>query len=100
MEVDEQSKMLPGMASPAADGYGPALALPTLLSMFPPIKQPNLDGEEGDNSMSGVLSSPEGPGEEGRRDSMVVDMYNFGGEMPSTLANLFPNMERGNDQSK
>ena len=105
MEVDEQSRLLPGMASPAADGYGYALALPTLLSMLP-MRQPNLDGEEGDASMSGFLTSPERPGEEGRgkdesrRSSVAMDMNNFGGEMPPTLANLFPNMEGGGPQSK
>ncbi|KAL5502748.1 hypothetical protein EMCRGX_G009569 [Ephydatia muelleri] len=64
MEVEEQSKMLPGMASPAADGYGFALSLPTLMSMFPAGGHTDPDGEEGDASFSGLLTSPERPGDE------------------------------------
>eukprot|EP00731_Ephydatia_muelleri_P006564 Em0003g812a len=102
MEVEEQSKMLPGMASPAADGYGFALSLPTLMSMFPAGGHTDPDGEEGDASFSGLLTSPERPGDEvvGRegspRSSMAMDMSHFGGEMPPTLANLFSKTGEGN----
>lgn len=97
--------MLPGMASPAADGYGFALSLPTLMSMFPAGGHTDPDGEEGDASFSGLLTSPERPGDEvvGRegspRSSMAMDMSHFGGEMPPTLANLFSKTGEGN-QSK
>ena len=60
-EVKEQSKMLPGMASAAADGYSFALSRPTLMSMFPAGGQIDLNGEEGDAFFTGLMTSPERP---------------------------------------
>ncbi len=71
------------MASPAAIGYGPTLAMPTLFGMMPEMPSFS-EGESSqlDTSFTSALGlSPEG---EADRSSAA------GGEMPLSIANLFP----------
>lgn len=93
----QQSKNAPSIASPAAFGYGPALAMPTLTGMMP--EMPSLDDSGGDTSLVSSLSlSPERRPQEGaNRDSVALDMSNFGGAVPGSIAKIFPNtsMEGG-----
>ncbi len=94
MEMN-QDRDAPIMASPAALGYGPALAMPTLMGMMP--EMPSFsegDSSQLDTSLTSALNfSPDGRqlyiAGAGVRDPTV------GGEMPPSIANLFQNAGKG-----
>ena len=100
----EQSKNAPSIASPAAFGYGPALTMPTLMGMMPdmpPLDQsgegPNLDG----SLISAPSFSPERTQPGNVRDSVALDMSNFGsGQMPTSIANIFQGGEQEIDRGE
>ena len=87
------------LASPAAIGYGPTMAMPTLMGMMP--EMPRLeDGETPDTSLISAPSfSPDGKlpqfhlysaSVEGNpRQSVALDMSNFSGGVPASIANIF-----------
>ena len=94
----EQSKNAPSIASPAAFGYGPALTMPTLMGMMPDMPPLDQSGE-GPNLDSSLISAPSFSPERAQpgnvRDSVALDMSNFGsGQMPTSIANIFQGGEQ------
>lgn len=92
----EQSRNAPIIASPAAVGYGPAVAMPTLTSMMPAM--PSLEGVGEDETDTSLISTPKfspmgkSPGASFNRDSTALDMSSFSstnGVMPASIANIF-----------
>ena len=100
----EQSKNAPSIASPAAFGYGPALTMPTLMGMMPDMPPLDQSGE-GPNLDSSLISassfSPERTQPGNVRDSVALDMSNFGsGQMPTSIANIFQGGEQEIDRGE
>ena len=100
----EQSKNASSIASPAAFGYGPALTMPTLMGMMPdmpPLDQSG-EGQNLDNSLISAPSfSPERMQPGNVRDSVALDMSNFGsGQMPTSIANIFQGGEHETERGE
>ena len=100
----EQSKNAPSIASPAAFGYGPALTMPTLMGMMPDMPPLDQSGE-GPNLDSSLISAPSFSPERTQpgnvRDSVALDMSNFGsGQMPTSIANIFQGSEQEIDRGE
>ena len=80
----EQSRNAPIMASPAAFGYGPALAMPTLMGMMPQFD----GGEGGPGELDVSLISAPSFSQGGR----TLDLSGYSGEVPPSIANIFQNV--------
>ena len=87
------------LASPAAVGYGPTMAMPTLMGMMPEMPRMEDGGKPDTSLISAPSFSPDGKlpqfhlhgaSVEGTpRQSVALDMSNFSGDVPASIANIF-----------